>query len=141
MEIKKYGDKFRRHQQTLDLMFIGTYLTSTVADAFLTFVNIRNHTEESNHFASFTMEQYGIGEGLLRIQGIEALQLAVLLGRVHIAIEFWKWVKKEVIDMQIRFIVVYVYTMVDIAKHVGEFFRGFKWVKLPNVESGPPFNR
>src|SRR5512139_8533 len=106
MEIRGYGDKYRRHQQMLDLMFIGTYLASTVIDAFLTFINIRSHTEESNQFVSFMMEQYGVGEGLLRIQGIEALQLAALLGLAHIAIEFWKWLKKEAIDMQIRFTVV-----------------------------------
>jgi hypothetical protein len=118
MEIKGYGDKFRRHQPMLDLMFIGTYLASTVIDAFLTFINIRSHTEESNQFVSFMMEQYGVGEGLLRIQGIEALQLAALLGLAHIAIGFLKWLKKEAIDMQIRFTVVYVYATVGIAKHV-----------------------
>jgi hypothetical protein len=64
------------------------------------------------------MQQYGVGEGLLRIQGLEALQLAALLGLAHLAIGFWKWFKKEVVDMQIRFTVVYVYTTVGIAKHV-----------------------
>jgi len=125
MEIRGYGDKFRRHQQMLDLMFIGTYLASTVIDAFLTFINIRSHTEESNQFVSFMMEQYGVGEGLLRIQGIEALQLAALLGLAHIAIEFWKWLKKEVIDVQIRFTVVYVYATVGVAKHVEGIFSWF----------------
>ena len=125
MEIREYTDKFRRHQQVLDLMFIGTYLASTVTDAFLTFINITHHTEESNQFVSFMMEQYGIGEGLLRIQGIEALQLAAILGLAHIAIEFWKWLKKEVIDMQVRFTVVYVYTVVGIAKHVDGIFSWF----------------
>ena len=125
MEIREYTDKFRRHQQVLDLMFIGTYLASTVTDAFLTFINITHHTEESNQFVSFMMEQYGIGEGLLRIQGIEALQLAAILGLAHIAIEFWKWLKKEVIDMQVRFTVVYVYTVVGIAKHVEGIFSWF----------------
>lgn len=125
MEIREYTDKFRRHQQVLDLMFIGTYLASTVTDAFLTFINITHHTEESNQFVSFMMEQYGIGEGLLRIQGIEALQLAAILGLAHIAIEFWKWLKKEVIDMQVRFTVVYVYTLVGIAKHVDGIFSWF----------------
>jgi hypothetical protein len=118
MEIKDYGEKLRTHQQMLDLIFIGTYLASTVIDAFLTFINIKNHTEESNQFVSFMMQQYGIGEGLLRIQGIEALQLAALLGLSHTAIGFWKWLKKEVIDMQIRLTVVYVYTTVGIVKHV-----------------------
>ena len=125
MEIREYTDKFRRHQQVLDLMFIGTYLASTVTDAFLTFINITHHTEESNQFVSFMMEQYGIGEGLLRIQGIEALQLAAILGLAHIAIEFWKWLKKEVIDMQVRFTIVYVYTVVGIAKHVDGIFSWF----------------
>ena len=118
MDIREYRDKFRRHQQMLDLMFIGTYLASTVTDAFLTLINIRHHTEESNQFVSFMMEQYGLGEGLLRIQGIEALQLAALLGLAHIAIRFWKWRGKEVIDMYVRFTVVYVYAAVGIAKHV-----------------------
>jgi len=106
-------------------MFIGTYLASTVTDAFLTFINITHHTEESNQFVSFMMEQYGIGEGLLRIQGIEALQLAAILGLAHIAIGFWKRLKKEVIDMQVRFTVVYVYTVVGIAKHVEGIFSWF----------------
>ena len=118
MEIREYRDKFRRHQQMLDLMFIGTYLASTVTDAVLTFINISHHTEESNQFVSFMMEQYGIGEGLLRIQGLEALQLAVLLGLAHIAIEFWRWLRGEVIDMEVRFTVVYVYTAVGMAKHI-----------------------
>lgn len=125
MEIREYTDKFRRHQQVLDLMFIGTYLASTVTDAFLTFINIRHHSEESNQFVSFMMEQYGVGEGLLRIQGIEALQLAAILGLAHIAIGFWKRLKKEVIDMQVRFTVVYVYTAVGIAKHVDGIFSWF----------------
>ena len=118
MEIREYGDKFRRRQPMLDLMFIGTYLASTVTDALLTFINIRHYTEESNQFVSFMMDQYGISEGLLRMQGIEALQLAALLGLAHIAIGFWKWLKKEVIDMQVRVAVVYVYTTVGIAKHI-----------------------
>jgi hypothetical protein len=125
MEIREYIDKSRSHQRMLDLMFIGTYLASTVTDAFLTFINIRHHAEESNQFVSFMMEQYGVGEGLLRIQGIEALQLAALLGLAHIAIGCWKWLGKETVDMQVRFAVVYVYTAVGIAKHVAGIFSWF----------------
>jgi hypothetical protein len=125
MDIREYGEKFRRHQQMLDLIFIGTYLASTVIDAFLTFINIKSHTEESNQFVSFMMQQYGVGEGLLRIQGIEALQLAALLGLAHTAIGFWKWLKKEVIDVQIRITVVYVYTTVGIIKHLEGIFSWF----------------
>ncbi len=125
MEIREYIDKSRGHQQMLDLLFIGTYLASTATDAFLTFINIRHHAEESNQFVSFMMERYGVGEGLLRIQGIEALQLAALLGLAHIAIGCWKWLGKEVIDMQVRFTVVYVYTAVGIAKHVAGIFSWF----------------
>lgn len=122
MEIRDYRDKFRRHQQVLDLMFIGTYLASSVIDAFLTFINIRHHTEESNQFVSFMMEKYGVGEGLLRTHGIETLQLAALLGLAYIAVGFWKWLRKEVIDTQVRFTVVYVYTAVGIAKHIQGIF-------------------
>lgn len=118
MEIRHYRDKFRSHQQTLDLMFIGTYLASSVTDAFMTFINIKHYTEESNQFVSFMMERYGVGEGLLRIHGIETLQLAAMLGLAHITIGLWNWLKKELIDTQIRFTVVYVYTAVGIAKHV-----------------------
>jgi hypothetical protein len=64
------------------------------------------------------MEQYGIGEGLLRTQGLETLQFAALLGLAYIAIAFWERLKKEVMDMQIRFSVIYVYATVGIAKHV-----------------------
>jgi hypothetical protein len=122
MDIRKYRDKFCRHQQILDLIFIGTYLTSTVIDALLTFIKIQHHAEESNQFVSFMMERYGVGEGLLRTQGIETLQLAALLGLAHITVEFWKWLRKGTIDMQVRFAIIYVYTAVGIAKHIQGIF-------------------
>jgi hypothetical protein len=99
-------------------MFIGVYLASSVMDALITFINIRHYTEESNKFVSFMMEQYGIGEGLLRIHGIETLQLAAILGLAHITIGLLNWIKKEVVDTHIRFTFVYVYTAVGIAKHI-----------------------
>jgi hypothetical protein len=118
MDVKKYRDKLRSLQQIADSVFIGTYLATIVADGVLTFVNITSHAEESNQFVSFLMEKYGVGEGLLRIQGIEALQLAVLLGVAHTIIELWKWLKGEMIDMEVRLALVYVYAAVGIAKHL-----------------------
>jgi hypothetical protein len=68
------------------------------------------------------MEQYGVGESLLRSQGIETLQLAALFGLAHITVEFWKWLRRGTIDMQVRFAVIYVYTAVGIVKHIQGIF-------------------
>jgi hypothetical protein len=118
MNVRKYRDKLRSVQQITDSAFIGTYLATIVADAILTFINITSHAQESNQFVSFLMEKYGVGEGLLRIQGIEALQLAVLLGVAHTIIELWRWLKGEMIDMEVRLALVYVYSAVGIGKHL-----------------------
>jgi hypothetical protein len=118
MNVRKYRDKLRSLQQITDSVFIGTYLATIVADAVLTFLNITSHAEESNRFVSFLMEKYGVGEGLLRIQGIEALQFAVLLGVAHTIVELWRWLKGEMIDMEVRLALVYVYSAVGIAKHL-----------------------
>jgi hypothetical protein len=64
------------------------------------------------------MESYGIDEGLLRTQGIEALQLAALLGLSYIIVELWKFYKGEQIDIEIRFAFVYVYVAIGISKHI-----------------------
>lgn len=125
MHMREYRNKLRELQQTMDLMFIGTYLTSIVSDGIATFISIRSHTEESNQFVSFLMERYGIGEGLLRIQGIEALQLAVILGFAHITVQFWKRLRAEIIDIEVRFAFVYVYATVGIGKHIQGIFSWF----------------
>jgi hypothetical protein len=64
------------------------------------------------------MEKYGIHEGLLRVQGIEALQLAALLGFSYIIVELWKRYKGERIDLEIRLGLVYVYLAIGISKHI-----------------------
>jgi hypothetical protein len=63
------------------------------------------------------MQEYGVQEGLLRVQGIEALQLAVLLGFAHIVVGSWKLLKGEPIDMEVRLGLVYVYLTIGISKH------------------------
>jgi len=64
------------------------------------------------------MEKYGMHEGLLRVQGIEALQLAALLGLSYIIVELWKLYKGERIDIEIRLGLVYVYMAIGISKHI-----------------------
>jgi hypothetical protein len=118
MDVREYTNRFCRHQQLLDLMFVGTYLVSAAMDAFFTFFKINHYGEEANQFVAFMMERYGVGEGLLRTQGIEALQLAALLGMAHLAVGLWKSLKKKTIDMQVRFTVIYVYAAVGIVKHI-----------------------
>jgi hypothetical protein len=118
MDIIKYRDKFVRHQQLLDLVFVGMYLASAASDALLTFIKIKHYAEESNQFVAFMMQRYGVGEGLLRTQGIETLQLAALLGLAHIAVGLWRSLRKGTIDLQIRLTVIYVYAAVGIAKHI-----------------------
>jgi hypothetical protein len=63
------------------------------------------------------MQEYGVQEGLLRVQGIEVLQLAVLLGFSHIVVESWRSLKGEAIDMEVRLGLVYVYLAIGISKH------------------------
>ena len=118
MNIREYIERLRNVQKAADLTFVGTYLASSVTDALCTLTNIRHYTEESNAFVSFMMEKYGICEGLLRIQGIEALQFAALLGISHTTVELWKWLRGESIDMEVRCAVVYVYSMVGVTKHI-----------------------
>ena len=64
------------------------------------------------------MEKYGLHEGLLRVQGIEALQLAAILGFSYIIVELWKRYKGERIDLEIRLGLVYVYLAIGISKHI-----------------------
>jgi hypothetical protein len=115
---KKYIDRLKKYQQLTDISFLGAYLTSTILDGVFTLQNIESHNEEAHKFTSFMMESYGIDEGLLRTQGIEALQLAALLGLSYIIVELWKFYKGEQIDIEIRFAFVYVYMAIGISKHI-----------------------
>ena len=87
-------------------------------DVIFTLQNIQDHSDESHQFTAFMMESYGIGEGLLRMQGIEALQLAVVIGIAYIIVEIWKFFKGEEIDLEVRVSLVYVYMAIGISKHV-----------------------
>ena len=91
---EKYNYIVKRCQKLFDLSLIGLYLTSIILDATITFKKINNYSDESHRFTSFMMENYGIAEGLLRIQGIEALQLAALLGLSYLIVETWRFFKK-----------------------------------------------
>ena len=64
------------------------------------------------------MEKYGVQEGLLRVQGIEALQLAALLGFSHIIVESWRFFKGEEINTEVRLGLVYVYLVIGMSKHI-----------------------
>ena len=114
----KYKEKLNKYQQVTDISFLGAYLTATALDGIVTLQNIGDHTDESHQFTSFLMENYGIDEGLLRMQGIEALQLAALIGFSYIVVELWKFFKGEEIDTEIRFGLVYLYMAIGISKHV-----------------------
>ncbi len=114
----KYKEKLNKYQQVTDLSFLGAYLTATALDGIVTLQNIGDHTDESHQFTSFLMENYGVDEGLLRMQGIEALQLAALIGFSYIVVELWKFFKGEEIDTEIRFGLVYLYMAIGISKHV-----------------------
>ena len=114
----KYVYKLRKYQQLTDLLFLGAYLTSTTLDVVVTLQNIEQYHDESHQFTAFMMESYGIDEGLLRMQGIEALQLAALLGIAHIIAELWKFFKGEEIDMEVRVGLVYLYMAIGISKHI-----------------------
>ena len=106
--MNKYIDRLRKYQQLTDISFLAAYLTSTTIDAVVTLQNIEQHHDESHQFTAFMMESYGIDEGLLRMQGIEALQLAALLGIAHIITRLWKFFKGEEIDMEVRVGLVYL---------------------------------
>ena len=114
----KYREKVNKYQRITDISFVGAYLTATTLDGIVTLQNIEDHTDEAHQFTSFMMENYGIDEGLLRMQGIEALQLAALIGFAYIVVELWKFFKGEEIDTEIRFALVYLYMAIGISKHI-----------------------
>ena len=115
---KKYYDIMNKCQKFSDLLLIGLYLTSIILDAAVTLQNISNYGDESHRFTSFMMENYGIAEGLLRIQGIEALQLAALLGLSYLIVETWRFFKREDINFEVRLGLVYIYLVIGISKHI-----------------------
>jgi hypothetical protein len=114
----KYKEKVNKYQQITDISFVGAYLTATTLDGVVTLQNIQDHTDESHQFTSFLMENYGVDEGLLRMQGIEVLQLAALIGFAYIVVELWKFFKGEEIDTEIRFALLYLYMAIGISKHI-----------------------
>ena len=114
----KYKEKFDKYRQISDISFLGGYLTSTTLDAVVTLQNINDHNDESHQFTSFLMETYGVDEGLLRMLGIEALQLAALIGFSYLIQEAWRFFKGEEIDTEIRFGLVYLYMAIGISKHI-----------------------
>lgn len=115
---KRYQKKLVGYLQISDILFLAMYLIMTILDGYITLRNIHSHHDESHPFTSFMMEKYGIHEGLLRVQGIEALQLAALLGFSYIIVELWKRYKGERIDIEIRLGLVYVYLAIGISKHI-----------------------
>ena len=114
----KYKHKLSKYQKITDISFVGAYFTATTVDGIVTLQNIKDHNDESHQFTSFLMESYGVDEGLLRMQGIEALQLAALIGFSYIIVELWKFFKGEEIDTEIRFALVYLYMSIGISKHI-----------------------
>ena len=114
----RYKERINKYQQVTDISFLGTYLTATTLDGVVTLQNIKDHTDESHQFTSFLMENYGVDEGLLRMQGIEALQLAAMIGFSYIIMELWKLFKGEEIDTEIRFGLLYLYMAIGISKHI-----------------------
>ena len=115
---EKYQPTLEKCQQITDLSFLGAYLTSTTLDAVFTLQNISHHEEESHSFTSFMMESYGVDEGLLRTQGMEALQLAALIGFSYLIRESWKVLKGKDIDVEVRLGLVYLYMSIGIGKHI-----------------------
>jgi len=101
-----------------DISLLCAYVVSAILDATITLRNIQGPGDESHAFTSFMMQEYGLQEGLLRVQGIEMLQLAVLLGFAHIVAGSWRLLKGETIDMEVRLGLVYVYMASGISKHV-----------------------
>jgi hypothetical protein len=115
---KKYQKKLLKYLKISDISFLCAYLVSAILDATITLRNIQGPGDESHPFTSFMMQEYGVQEGLLRVQGIEVLQLAVLLGFSHIVVESWRSLKGEAIDMEVRLGLVYVYLAIGISKHM-----------------------
>lgn len=115
---EKYQNKLLKYQKISDISFLCAYLVSVILDATITLRNIQGPGDESHPFTSFMMQKYGVQEGLLRVQGIEVLQLAVLLGFSHIVVESWRFVKGEAIDMEVRLSLLYVYLAIGISKHM-----------------------
>jgi hypothetical protein len=115
---KNYQNKLLKYQKIGDISLLCAYLVSAILDAAITLRNIQGPGDESHLFTSFMMQEYGVKEGLLRVQGIEALQLAVLLGFAHIVAGSWRLLKGEVIDMEVRLGLVYVYLAIGISKHM-----------------------
>ena len=115
---KKYQNKLLKYLKISDISFLCAYLVSAILDATITLRNIQGPSDESHPFTSFMMQKYGLQEGLLRVQGIEMLQLAVLLGFAHIVAGSWRLLKGEAIDMEVRLGLVYVYLAIGISKHV-----------------------
>ena len=114
----KYRNIMKKCQKISDVILIGLYFISIILDATITLQHISNYGDESHRFTSFMMEHYGIAEGLLRIQGIEALQLAALLGLSYLIVETWRLFKKEDINFEVRLGLIYVYLVIGISKHI-----------------------
>lgn len=115
---KKYQDKLLKYLKISDILFLCAYLVSAILDATITLCNIQGPGDESHPFTSFMMQKYGVQEGLLRVQVIEVLQLAALLGFAHIVVESWRSLKGEAIDIEVRLGLVYVYLAIGISKHM-----------------------
>jgi len=115
---EKYQNKLLKYLKISDISFLCAYLVSAILDATITLRNIQGPGDESHPFTSFMMQEYGIQEGLLRVQGIEALQLAVLLGFSYILIESWRLFRREEIDTEVRLCFLYVYMAIGISKHI-----------------------
>ena len=115
---KNYKKNLFKYLKFSEILLLCGYFVSTILDAAITLRNIQGPGDESHPFTSFMMQKYGVQEGLLRVQGIEALQLAVLLGFAYIVAESWRLLKGEVIDVEVRLGLVYVYLAIGISKHV-----------------------
>lgn len=115
---KNYQNNLIKYLKISDISLLCAYLVSAILDAAITLRNIQGPGDESHPFTSFMMQKYGLQEGLLRVQGIEMLQLAVLLGFAHIVAGSWRLLKGETIDMEVRLGLVYVYLTIGISKHV-----------------------
>jgi hypothetical protein len=115
---KNYHDNLIKYLKISDISLLSAYLVSAILDASITLRNIKGPGDESHAFTSYMMQEYGLQEGLLRVQGMEMLQLAVLLGFAHIVAGAWRLLKGEAIDMEVRLGLVYVYLAIGISKHV-----------------------
>ena len=115
---KNYKKNLLKYLKFSEISLLCGYFVSTILDAAITLRKIRGPGDESHPFTSFMMQKYGVQEGLLRVQGIEALQLAVLLGFAYIVAESWRLLKGEAIDMEVKLGLVYVYLAIGISKHV-----------------------